>query len=131
MYVCMYDDDDMYVCTYGLIFLTYSTSLEAQKLVIFGLQLCLIIHKKCRGPWNLVLMILENTSTHNSHFVGKSLSSHFVIILDEDMKFVFAMIFHVQNLITLDNPISMWLWWIWNSRFWLGVINLKKYREYE
>ena len=35
----------------------------------------------------------------------------------------------LQNLITSDNPISMWLWLIWNSAFWLGVKNLKIYRE--
>ena len=70
----------------GLNFLTYSTSLEAQKLVVFGLQLCYINHKNCRGSWNLVFMILGDTSTHNSYFMGIRLSPHFVIILHWDIK---------------------------------------------
>ena len=66
--------------------LTYSTSLDAQKLMIFGLQLCdYNNHKNCRGSWNLALMILRDTSTHNSHFMGISLSPHFVIILHGDI----------------------------------------------
>ena len=36
-----------------------------------------------------------------------------------------------QNLITSDNAIFMRLPWIWNSTFWLGVENFKKYREYD
>lgn len=37
---------------------------------------------------------------------------------------------YVQNLITSDNAISMWLQWIWNSSFWLGVENLKTYGQH-
>ena len=61
---------------YVLIFPTCSTSLEPQKLVIFGLHLCHINHKDCIGSWNFVLMILGDTSTHNSHFMEKSLSPY-------------------------------------------------------
>ena len=43
-------------------------------LVVFGLQLCLIVHKNCRGSWSLVLMIVGDTSNHNSHFLRKSFS---------------------------------------------------------
>ena len=71
------------------------------------------------------------TSFHNLHFMEKSLSPHFVIILHGDMKCVFLIVFPVQNLITSDNPISLQLWWIWNSAFWLWVENLKKYIEYD
>ena len=59
-----------------LIFLTYSTYLEHQKLVIFGLPQYPINHKSCRESWNLVLMILGDTFTHDSHFMGKSFSPH-------------------------------------------------------
>ena len=49
--------------------------LEPQKLVTFGILLHPINHKNCRSR-NLVLMTLGDTSTHNSHFTGKSLSPH-------------------------------------------------------
>ena len=52
MQVCI-----IYVCINGLIFLTYRTYLESQKLVTFGLQLCPFNHKNCRGSGNLVLTI--------------------------------------------------------------------------
>ena len=67
-------------------------------------------------------MILGDTSTHNSHFVGKSLSPHLETSKSSHME--------AESWITSDNPISMWLWRIWNSTFWLRVENLKKYREY-
>ena len=35
----------------------------------------------------------------------------------------------LQNLVTSDNPIPMWLRLIWNSAFWLAVKNLKIYWE--
>ena len=69
MYVCKY------VCMNRLIFLTYKTYLEPQKLVIF-IQLCHINHKNCTGSSNLFLMILGDTFNHNSHFMGKRLSPH-------------------------------------------------------
>ena len=51
------------------------------------------------------------------------------MILHANMKYVFLIIFLVQDLITSDDPISIWLPWIWNARFWVGVESFKKYRE--
>ena len=109
---------------YRLFFLTYSTYLEHQNLLIFWLHLCPIDHKRCRWSWNLVLMILGDISTYNSHFWGKRLWPHpetKIIILHRDVKCVLLIIFLVQNLISSDNPVSIWLRWIWISPFWLGV----------
>ena len=47
------------------------------------------------------------------------------------MKCVSLIIFLVQNLITSDDPIFMWLRWIWNSILWLAVESFKKYRKYD
>ena len=44
-----------------------------------------------------------------------------IIILHRDVKCVLLIIFLVQNLISSDNPVSIWLRWIWISPFWLGV----------
>ena len=33
---------------------------------------------------------------------------------------------NLKTHISSDNPISMWLQWIWNSAFWLEVENLRK-----
>ena len=78
-------------------------------------------------------MILGDTSTYNSHFIAKRLSPHpeanYITILHGDIKSVSLIIFLVQNLITSDNPFSIWLRWLWNPTFWLRVENLKKYRE--
>ena len=63
------------------------------------------------------------------HFFGKKfaiISWNRLIIFNGDVKCVLLISFIVQNLITSDNPISMWLWWIWNSAFWLEVENLRK-----
>ena len=46
------------------VFLTYSTYLEPQKLVIFGLQLCPINHKNCRS-WNLKTHIFWGKVWHH------------------------------------------------------------------
>ena len=61
---------------YGLIFLTYSSYLEPQKLVILGLLHCLINHKNYRRSWNLVMIIPEDISIRNLNLLGKSLSPH-------------------------------------------------------
>ena len=69
----------------------------------------------CDFDHNLVPTILGAISTHNVHFTGKRLSWHpetiYIIILHGDMKSAFLIIFLLQNLITSDNPISIWLWW--------------------
>ena len=41
-----------------------STYLERQRLLIFELQLCPIDHKTCSGFCNLVIIMLDDTSTH-------------------------------------------------------------------
>ena len=73
MYVSMYVWMCVYACLhpsmYGLVFLTCSTYLEPQELVIFKLQMCPINHKTCRAAWNLVVITLWNIFTHNSHFL--------------------------------------------------------------
>ena len=117
------------VCMYGLIFLTYSTYLEPQKLVIFGLQLCAINHKNFRGSWNLVLIILgAGASLPITHFFGEEVCHH---ILKQINHFAWRHEvccfnhFLVQYLISSGNVSSMWLRWVWNWTFWLGVENLK------
>ena len=100
------------------VFLTYSTYLEHQKLVIFGLHLCSINHKNYRS-WN-----------HKTHSFWEKVWHHIpwnsIIIFNGDTKCVLLIRFLLQNLITLDNPISMWLRWIWNSAFWREVENLRQ-----
>ena len=59
-------------CLY-LTFLTWSIYLEPQKLLNFGLQPCPINRKMCRRSQIVVPIILGYVSTHNSHFLGKSL----------------------------------------------------------
>ena len=49
---------------FQIVFLTYSTYLEPQKLVIFGLQLCPINHKNCRS-WNLKTHIFGGKVWHH------------------------------------------------------------------
>ena len=98
------------------VFLAYSTYLEPQRLVVFGLQLCPINHKNFKS-WNL--------KAHS--FRGKCLTSwNKLIIFNGDMKCVLLIGFLAQNLIISDNPISIWLQWIWNSSFWVEVENLRK-----
>ena len=108
-------------CMNGLNFLTYSTYLEPHKVVIFGLQL---YPKTYRGSWNLALMILGDTSTHNSHLMGKRLppypETNYIIFLHGDMKNVFLIIFLAQNLISSENPIFNEKWnFHWGKKeFW-------------
>ena len=99
------------------VFLTYSTDLRPEKLLIFGLQLCPINHKNCRS-WN----------SRPTFFWEKFgiISWNRLIIFNIHVKYVLLISFLVQNLITSDNPISMRLRWIWNSVFWLEVENLRK-----
>ena len=104
------------------VFLTYSTYLDPQKLVIFGLQLCPINHKNCRS-WNLkphsfLGKVWHHTVKQINHFQWR----HEVCPLNQ---------FSCTNLITSDNPISMRLQWIWNSAFWREVENLSKLHTYK
>ena len=59
-------------------------------------------------------MILGDTSTHNSHLMGKRLppypETNYMIFLHGDMKNVFLIIFLVQNLISSENPIFNEKW---------------------
>ena len=95
----------------------YLQYLRIQKLVILVLELCPINHKSCRS-WDL--------RTHI--FGGKFdiISWNRLIIFNEDMKCILLISFLVQNLITSENPISMWIRWIWKSSYWLEVGNLRK-----
>ena len=63
----------------------------------------------------------------NHIFGGKfgTISWNKLIILYGDMKCVLLIIFLIQSLINSDNPIPIWLRWIWNSTFWLWVEYLK------
>ena len=88
-----------------------------------------------KNPWvlgfNCVLLIIKiaGLETSKPTFLGEGfgmISWNRLIIFNGDMKWVLLISFLVQNLITSDNPISMWLWWIWNSAFWLEVENLRK-----
>ena len=81
--------------------------------------------------FNCVLLIIKIAGLETSRptFFGEKfgiISWNRLIIFNGDMKCVLLISFLVQNLITSDNPISMWLWWIWNSAFWLEVENLRK-----
>ena len=81
--------------------------------------------------FNCVLLIIKNSDleTSRSTFLGEKfgmISWNRLIIFNGDMKCVLLISFLVQNLITSDNSISMWLCWIWNSAFWLEVGNLRK-----
>ena len=62
--------------TMSLFHFSLTISFVPQKLVPFALHLCPINHKYCSGSWKLFLMILTDTSTNISHFMGKSLSPH-------------------------------------------------------
>ena len=81
--------------------------------------------------FNCVLLILKIAGLEISRTIVfwkkfVIISWHKLIIFNGDMMCVLLISFLVQNLITSDNPISMWLRWIWNSAFWLEVENLKK-----
>ena len=81
--------------------------------------------------FNCVLLIIKIAGLETSRptFLGGKfgiISWNRLIIFNGDMKCVLLISFLVQNLITSDNPISMWLRWIWNSAFWLEVENLIK-----
>ena len=76
--------------------------------------------------FNCVLLIIKIAGLETSRptFLGEKfgiISWNRLIIFDWDMKWVLLISFLVQNLITSDNSISMWLQWIWNSAFWLDV----------
>ena len=103
-----------------------------------------ILQQKCRGShyvfqtystwflgFNCVLLIIKiaGLETSRSIFFGETfgiISWNRLIIFNGDMKCVLLISFLAQNLISSDNSISMWLWWIWNSAFWLEVENLWK-----
>ena len=76
----------------------------------------------------LIIKIAGLETSRATFLVGKFgiISWNRLIIFNGDMKCVLLISFLVQNLITSDNPISMWLRWIWNSAFWLEVENLRK-----
>ena len=81
--------------------------------------------------FNCVLLIIKIAGLETSRptFLGEKfgiISWNRLIIFNGDMKCVVLISFLVQNIITSDNPISMWLWWKWNSAFWLEVENLRK-----
>ena len=81
--------------------------------------------------FNCVLLIVKisGIETLRPTFWGEKfgiISGNRLIIFIGDMKCVLLISFLVQNLITSDNPISMWLWWIWNSAFWLELENLRE-----
>ena len=72
----------MNVSMHALFFLTKSTHLKSQKLVIFELQLYPINRKIYGGYWNLVIMTLGDTSTYATHiFWRKFLSQYLETIL--------------------------------------------------
>ena len=69
--------------------------------------------------FNCVLLIIKTAGLKTSRptFLGKmfgSISWNRLIIFNGDMKCALLISFPVQNLITSDNQISRWLWWIWN-----------------
>ena len=68
-----------------------------------------IFHKKGQRVLKPCSYGPGDTSTHNSHFMGKRRLSHpeKKIILHGDMKSVSLIIFLVQNIITSDNRTSM------------------------
>ena len=77
--------------------------------------------------FNCVLLIIKIAGLETSRptFLGEKFGIISINHFNGDMKSVLIS-YLVQNLITSDNPISMWLWWIWNSAFWLEVENLRK-----
>ena len=81
--------------------------------------------------FNCVLLIIKIAGLETSRptFLGEKfgiISWNRLIIFNGDMKCVLLISFLVQNLITSDNPISMWLRWIWNSTFWVEVEHFRK-----
>ena len=99
------------------VFLTYSTCWSLKNQWFLGFNCILLIIK------------IAGLETSRPTFFGEKfgiISWNRLIIFNGDMKCVLLISFLVQNLITSDNPISMWLWWIWNSAFWLEVENLRK-----
>lgn len=40
--------------------------------MIFGLQLCPTNHKTCKGSWYLVIMTVDETSTHLTHIFQRN-----------------------------------------------------------
>ena len=87
-----------------------------------------INHNTCRGSWKLAIMTLEGCLYPcNSNFWGKRLMQHSETKF-KDKKWVFFTIFLAKHWTTSHNPIFLQFWWIWwNSKFWLGVENLKYY----
>ena len=61
--------------TYGLIFPTCGTSLEPQKLVIFGPQLCHINHKDCRGL-GILFLWFWGTPLPITHILWRKVCHH-------------------------------------------------------
>ena len=81
--------------------------------------------------FNCVLLIIKIAGLETSRptFLGEKfdiISWNRLIFFNGDMRCVLLISFLVQNHIISDNSISMWLWWMWNSAFWLEVENLRK-----
>ena len=72
MYVCM--DGWMYVCMYVCMYLWMYVFMCSLHLLTYT------TYANHRNDGNLPFMILGDTCTHNSHFMGKCLSPHSVII---------------------------------------------------
>ena len=133
----------------GLIFLAQSTYLEPQKLVTLGLQLRFINHKNHRGlsydpgghlyPWltfygkknchHITIKAINIVTDGGFWFLCKTLIFLFLPFLTlvspksvYRLKTALDKPLLVQNLITSGNAISLWIWWIWNSLFWLGAL---------